>query len=267
VGGTGADVLLCGRGRDVAVADMSDTVKACEVVKGLPKAPPPPPPSDEGGLYIALGTSISAGLGASTASKAWVSLYFGFLSSNGSGVTRLSNLAVPGVTSEQIRSFQLSSAVALIDRPSDTLRVTLDVGSNDILRLSSCDHPSDSACPVAANLRTILKTLNDALARDAGDETIQIMEYYNFEIGTPRERANRVRLLGDDLKVDCSGTGPALGLNDLIHCIALEEKALPVDVLPVFDAAGTAFLDADHLHPNDAGYLAIAKAFEGASGR
>jgi lysophospholipase L1-like esterase len=116
-------------------------------------------------------------------------------------------------------------------------------------------------------VRAILKALNEALARDAGDETIQILEYYNWEIGTPRERANRVRLLGDDLKVDCSGTGPALGLNDLIHCIALEEKALPVDVLPVFDAAGTAFLDADHLHPNDAGYLAIAKAFEGASGR
>jgi hypothetical protein len=31
-----------------------------------------------------------------------------------------------------------------------------------------------------------------------------------------------------------------------------------------FDAAGAAFLDLDHLHPDDAGYLAIAKAFGGA---
>jgi hypothetical protein len=95
--------------------------------------------------------------------------------------------------------------------------VTIDAGANDILLLPGCDHPSDPACPVAANLRVILRTLNDALARDPGDETIQIMEYYNWDIGTPRERANRVRLLGDDLKIDCSGTGPALGLNDLIR--------------------------------------------------
>lgn len=265
VGGPGADLLACGSGRDVAIADKSDTVKGCEVVKGLPKPPPsPPPPSDEGGLYIALGTSISAGIGASTATKAWVSLYFGYLASNGSGVTRLSNIAQPGVTSDQIRRFQLPSAVASIDRPSDTLRVTIDVGSNDILHLSSCDHPNDPACPVAGNVRTILKTLNDALARDPGNETVQVMEYYNWEIGTPRESANRARLLGSDLKIDCSGTGLALGLNDLIHCIALEQSAVPVDVLPAFDAGGAALLDVDHLHPNDAGYLAIAKAFGGA---
>lgn len=265
VGGAGADVLACGSGRDVAIADKSDTIKGCEVVKGLPKPPPPPPPSDESGaLYIALGTSISAGIGASTFTKTWVSLYFGYLASNGSGVARLSNLARPGVTSDEIRTGQLPSVVSLIDLPSDTLRVTIDAGSNDILNLSSCDHPNDPACPVAGNLRTILRTLNDALARDPGDETVQIMEYYNWEIGTPRESANRARLLGNDLKIDCSGTGLALGLNDLIHCIALEENATPVDVLPAFDAAGAAFLGVDHLHPNDAGHLAIAKAFGGA---
>jgi lysophospholipase L1-like esterase len=258
VGGAGADVLDCGGGRDIAVADKGDKVKGCEIVKGLPKPRPPPA---EGGLYIALGTSISAGLGASTSAKSWVSLYFGYLRTNGSGVTRLSNLARPGVTSDEIRRFQLPSAVASIDLPSDTVRVTIDAGSNDILNLSSCDHPSDPACPVAANLRTILKTLNEALARDSGDETLQIMAYYNWAIRTPQESANRVRLLGDDLKIDCSGTGRALGLNDLIHCIALEEQAVPVEVLPAFDAAGTSFLDVDHLHPNDAGYLAIARAF------
>jgi hypothetical protein len=179
-------------------------------------------------------------------------------------VARLSNIAQPGVTSDQIRRSQLPSAVASIDSPSDTLRVTIDVGSNDILNLSSCDHPNDPACPVAGNVRTILKTLNDALARDPGNETVQIMEYYNWEIGTPRESANRARLLGTDLKIDCSGTGLALGLNDLIHCIALEEGAVPVDVLPAFDVAGGAFMDVDHLHSNDAGYLAIAKVFGGA---
>ena len=93
------------------------------------------------------------------------------------------------------------------------------------------------------------------------------MEYFNVQIGTPDESAYRLRLLGDDLKIDCSGTGRALGLNDLIHCIALEQNAIPVDVLPAFDAAapaGLAYIGPDHIHPNDAGYLAIAKAFGGA---
>jgi len=264
VGGPGKDVLACGSGRDIAIRDKRDTVNGCEIVKG-PHEPSPPPPSDEGGvLYVALGTSISAGVGASTATKPWVWLYFGYLGSDGSGVTRLSNIAQPGVTSDEIQELQLSRAVALIDQPSDTAWVTIDVGSNDILNLPSCDHPVDPACPVAGNIRTILKTLSEALARDIGSETIQIMEYYNWEIGTSRESANRVRLLGNDLKIDCSAPGRNFGLNDLIHCIALEQGAVPVDVLPVFDAAGVAFLDVDHLHPNDAGYLAIAKAFGGA---
>ena len=43
-GGPGADVLNCGPGRDTALADKSDKVTGCEVVKGLPKLPPPPPP-------------------------------------------------------------------------------------------------------------------------------------------------------------------------------------------------------------------------------
>ena len=43
-GGPGADALNCGPGRDTALADKSDKVTGCEVVKGLPKPPPPPPP-------------------------------------------------------------------------------------------------------------------------------------------------------------------------------------------------------------------------------
>jgi lysophospholipase L1-like esterase len=270
VGGPGADTLNCGPGRDTAIADKSDTIKGCEVVKGLPPPIPPPagtPPSaTPSGLYLAVGTSISAGSGASSEKKAWVSLFDGYLSSNGTGVTMLTNLATPGITSAGVVRSELPGAVAAIDDPaSDTLRVTIDVGSNDIITLGACDHPNDPGCPFAGNLKVILGTLNAALARDPGDETVQILEYYNWKIGTPEEIANRIRLLGDDLKIDCSGTGRALGLNDIIHCTALSYGMVPIDVLPAFDVAGTAFLDADHLHPNDAGHLAIAKAFGGAA--
>jgi lysophospholipase L1-like esterase len=260
VGGPGADLLACGAGRDVAIADKKDKVgKDCEVVKGLPKPPPPPPPSDNSRLYISLGASAAAGEGASVPSKGWVRLYFGYLASNGSGVTRLQNLAQRGATTTDVRTRQVPGAVSLINGSSDTLRVTISIGRNDI-----CAGPNDSRCPVGDNLRAIFTTLNEALARDPGDETIQIMEWYNSAVGTEQESATRTYLLGSDLKVDCSGAGSALGLNDLIHCIALEKNALPVDVLPAFDAAGVSFLADDHFHPNDAGHLAIAQAFGGA---
>jgi lysophospholipase L1-like esterase len=260
VGGPGADLLACGPGRDVAIADRTDRVRQdCEVVKGRAKPSPPQPPPSSHGLYIALGDSISEGLGASSPSKSWVSLYFSYLATSGSGVTRLHNLAFRGHTSTDLRRFRLAGAVGLIDNSDDTLRVTLDIGIND-----RCANASDPQCPIAANLRAILTTLNEALARDAGDETIQIMEYYNPHVGTPQEAEMRRYLLGSDLKVDCSGAGGALGLNDLIHCIGLENGAVPVDVLPVFDAAGESFLDIDHTHPNDAGHRGIAQAFGGA---
>jgi lysophospholipase L1-like esterase len=257
VGGPGADLLVCGKGRDIAIADKRDRVrKDCEVVRGRPKPKPPTAPEH---LYIALGDSLSEGLGASTPSKSWVRLYFGYLASSGSGVTRLENLAFRGHTTSDLRTFRLPRAVGIINEADDTARVTLNIGVND-----ACPNPADPQCPVADNLRAILTTLNEALARDPGEETIQIMEYYNAQIGTPEEGARRSYLLGSDLKVDCAGTGSAVGLNDLIHCIGLQHGAVPVDVLPVFDAGGPSFLAADHSHPSDAGHRAIAQAFGGA---
>lgn len=262
VGGPGADLLSCGRGRDVAIADRRDKVrKDCEVVRGRPKPKPtPPPPVRREGLYVALGDSISEGIGASAPPKSWVRLYFNHLASSGSGVTRLENLAFRGHTTTDLRTSRLPRAVSIIDDTDDTLRVTINIGVND-----ACPTPSDPQCPVADNLRAILTTLNEALARDPGDETVQIMEYYNSQVGTPEESARRAYLLGSDLEVDCSGTGGAVGLNDLIRCIGLEKGAAPVDVLPAFDAGGVSFLAADHSHPSDAGHRAIAEAFGGAA--
>jgi lysophospholipase L1-like esterase len=221
--------------------------------------------AQQGGLYVALGDSIAAGLGASSLSKSYVQLYYGYLQSSGSGVTSLLNPSRPGATSTDLRNQQLGSAVAVINQSSDTKALTIDIGLNDLLRSSNCPTANAPSCPFAANLRAILAALNDALATDPGDETVQVMENYNPDIGRQNESATRQLLLGSDGKVDCSGSGAALGLNDLIHCISIEQRAKPVDVLPIFDAAGEAFLDLDHLHPNDAGHLAIAKAFGGAA--
>jgi lysophospholipase L1-like esterase len=261
VGGPGADLLACGSGRDVATADAKDTVRLdCEVVRGRPKASPPPPAPSGDRVYVALGDSISAGVGSSSLSKGWVTLYFGYLASIGS-VTKVHNLAIPGYTTTTLRRLAVPRAVSVIDGPHDTVRVTVNIGGNDL-----CDSANAPECPIGGNLRAILTTLNEALARDPGDESIQIMEMYNPSVGLARERASRTYLLGSDLRVDCSGAGNAIGLNDLLRCIALQNNAVPVDVLPVFDAAGARFLAEDHLHPNDAGHRAIAEAFGGSRG-
>jgi lysophospholipase L1-like esterase len=218
------------------------------------------------GLYVAVGDSITAGTGASTAYKSWVQLYYGYLQSNGSGVTEVVNLGQPGKTSTDLRNEQLGRAVADVNvASSDTKAVTVDIGINDLHSDPNCPAANAPSCPFEGNLRAILAAMKSALANDPGEETLQVMEYYNPDIATPNESAMRQLLVGSDGQVNCSGTGAAQGLNDLIHCIGVEQGAATIDVLPIFDAAGPAFLAPDHAHPNDAGHLAIAKAFGGAA--
>jgi lysophospholipase L1-like esterase len=221
--------------------------------------------AEQGGLYLALGASVTAGFGASTRAKSYVQLYYGYLQSNGSGVTDVLNLSLAGATAADLKDTKLGPAVAAINASSDTKAITIDIGLNDILRDPNCPTANAPTCPFADSLRAILTALNAALSSDPGGATVQAIEYYNPAIGTPNASGTRQLLLGSDGKIDCSGTGTALGLNDLIHCISIEKGARPIDLLPIFDAAGEAFLASDHLHPSDAGHLAIAKAFGGAA--
>jgi lysophospholipase L1-like esterase len=221
--------------------------------------------AEQGGLYLALGASVTAGFGASTRAKSYVQLYYGYLRSNGSGVTDVLNLSLAGATAADLKDTKLGPAVAAIDASSDTKAITIDIGLNDILRDPNCPTANAPTCPFANSLRAILTALNAALSSDPDRATVQALEYYNPAIGTPNASATRRLLLGSDGKIDCSGTSAALGLNDFIHCISIEHGAKPVDLLPIFDAAGEAFLASDHLHPSDAGHLAIAKAFGGAA--
>jgi lysophospholipase L1-like esterase len=221
--------------------------------------------AEQGGLYLALGASNTAGFGASTRTKSYVQLYYGYLQSNGSGVTDVLNLSLAGATAADLKDTKLGPAVAAITASSDTKAITIDIGLNDILRDPNCPTANASTCPFADSLRAILTALNAALSSDPGGATVQAIEYYNPAIGTPNASATRQLLLGSDGKIDCDGTGAALGLNDLINCISIEQGAKPVDLLPIFDGAGEAFLASDHLHPSDAGHLAIAKALGGAA--
>ena len=253
-GGPARTRFDCGPGRDTATRDIGDTVaRDCEAVRGPTPVPPPlPPPA---GLYIAVGDSIADGVGASKADNGFVGVYFARLRASGY-VQRLSNRAVNGAAAATVLADQLPSALTDIADHSDTKLVTLTVGANDA-RDTVCRPAGAPGCSFAPNLRAIIERFQAALTEDPGDEQIQIMDRYNFDVGTSLELFRAVDRLGTDDRASCGDTG----WNDVIYCVALEKGAIFVDTYAPMLTGGRAFL-ADGVHPNDAGHAALAQAFD-----
>ena len=97
-----------------------------------------------------------------------------------------------------------------------------------------------------------------------GTETFITMDYYNPYSRTSNEAAGDKVLLGNNRKAGCSDSGTNVGLNDLIDQEA-GKLGIPVaNPYPAFKQHGQAYMtpsDSLHVHPNDAGYAAIADAF------
>ncbi|HKY50450.1 MAG TPA: GDSL-type esterase/lipase family protein [Candidatus Limnocylindria bacterium] len=235
-------------------------------------------------LYVALGDSLAAGVGASDPARtAYVPLLFQyFMQPRAENVRLLRNLSRPGETSDSlIAGGQLALALAAIEDPTtDTRVVTLDIGGNDILFLTFSEpcrsDPGGAACQAlvdaqlrkfALNYALILTALQSALAHDPGRETLFVMTYYNPYGGTghPYEPFADDVLLGSDLVIDCSAPAgdPRAGLNDLIACGGAAAGAAVADVYPVFGdrAPQLTHISAGDIHPNDAGYALIAQTF------
>ena len=235
-------------------------------------------------LYVALGDSLAYGFGASDPARtAYVPLLFRYFQQpRTENVRILRNLSRPGETSESfVAGGQLALAVAaIVDPTTDTRVVTLDIGGNDLLFLTTagpCESdPGGVVCQAliaeqlrrfAINYQLILTALTTALETDAGKETLFVMTYYNPYGGTGHRFepfADQV-LLGSDLVIDCSAPpGDArAGLNDLIACIGASSGAVVADVFPAFGdrAMELTHIGAGDIHPNDAGYAVIAQTF------
>jgi lysophospholipase L1-like esterase len=218
-------------------------------------------------VYVALGESYAAGVGASSPEMSYVGrLYADFQSSL--GVNQLLNRAQGGATSSQLRNGgQLATAVADINGGSDTRAVTIGIGGND--GQFGCSHRWDdpSVCPFRANLAAILGEIRSALEADPGAEVFAAMAYPNPYSGTGsgQEAFADVGLLGSNLAIGCSDAGPQAGLNDVIHQEAGEVRASVADPYLAFKQGGQALMSPDHVHPSDAGHAAIAQAFREAS--
>jgi len=242
-------------------------------------------------VYLALGDSLAAGVGASSVEHtAYVPrLFHYFRGTAHGGVDTLLNLGIGGDTSYWFLSGipggtgpqLLQALTAINDATTDTRIVTLDIGGNDALNTlfgnPACHEIASAACRAAmaatlaafaVNYQTILSALNAALAADPGDETVFVMTYYNLWGGTgdPLESVADALLLGTDLTIDCAanaGNPTKVGLNDLIACIGTANGAVVADGYGAVDdgALHLTHIAEGDIHPTDAGYAAIAHAF------
>jgi lysophospholipase L1-like esterase len=261
-----------GGGTDVAEPLDTPTLVSQETPssQGTPLAP------GSGGLYLALGDSLSFGIGATDpAATGFVPLVHEAL---GEGVELL-NLGVPGHTSQDLIDGPLGEATAEIafrngddEEANDVRLVTLEIGGNDLLRLYF-SQVQTGACPnvtaVLANavcadaLRGALdgftpnfrQALGALRAADAALPII-VLTLYN-----PFEELGAVGDLGDLSLEGREDTPFEEGLNDLIRQIAAEyEGVTVVDVFPLFRGRSLSLIAADFIHPNDAGYRLMADA-------
>jgi lysophospholipase L1-like esterase len=237
-------------------------------------------PSDPG-LYIALGDSLSEGVGASDPSAAFVPLVYEGL---GEGLD-LMNLGHSGDTSSDLLDHgHLEQAAAEVgernsdDEPhNDVMLVTLEIGGNDLLRLApsliltgtctsaerALERPQclDALWETLDEFDQNLGTALDRLREADADLTIVVMTLYNpvprsfGPIGT--RGINQLAVMALEGLPD---TPFPEGLNDVIRRETEKRGFILVDLYPLFEWDGDQYVDSDFLHPSDAGHAAIAGA-------
>lgn len=229
------------------------------------------------GLYIALGDSLSEGIGASNPGAD------GFVPRVHQGLDErleLLNLGHSGDTSDDLLDHgHLDQAIAEVegrknddDPGGDVELVTLEIGGNDLLRLTRSpllalicvaleEALANSRCVSAledtlrrfrANLTTTLDRLQEADA----DLAVVVMTMYNpFSGGI--EAVDELAELALEGQPD---TPFPEGLNDIIRSEAESRGLALVDWYPLFAGKADEYIADDLVHPNDAGYEVLAAA-------
>ena len=240
-------------------------------------------PSDEGHigtapLYLALGDSLSAGVGATgfSAENAFVGLVHDELGPE----FALLNLGIAGHDSQElIDEGPLDRAVAEIaernhddDQANDVEIVTLEIGGNDLLDLLF-DLVLPGRCPSVEEglqrpecVEAFRETLDayepnldltlDRLREADPDLNIFLMTLYNpFSGASPvLDELGELTLEGDP------NTPFPEGLQDIIRRQAEENDVHLVEVYPLFEGKAKEYIAGDTIHPNDTGYRVMADA-------
>lgn len=238
-----------------------------------PRIVPPGRTGNEPGspLYLALGDSLAANVGASDPTVGYVSRFHSYLERERNETLGLVNLGISGESTISIQTgTQLSRALQILNGSDKVAVLTIDLGANDVLaHLGSADCTQGATGPRAAacqarikaamdafgpNFRSILAKLDAALDADA--------EFYVMTVYNPFD-------LGIGLPFEDFTSGIVADLNKLIVAEANAVGAKVADPFPIMAGnAGTwtNMLSRSDIHPNAEGYQALAFSLAEARG-
>lgn len=227
-------------------------------------------PAAEGGAYLAIGDSITFGIGVSRPQEnGYVARVAASLRSMGIDETR--TFAVPGETAAGFLGRRLDDVRDAVEELGPRIElVTIGLGANELLRTrrdpacaedragDACQAVVDAALADAgAALDAIVVAVQEALADAGSTAAVLLLAYYNPDPDPLADEA----IAGSDGIVACDPSASA-GLDDRIACIAEARGTGLVDLHAAFrgrELELTRFADGD-VHPNAEGYEVIADA-------
>lgn len=244
-----------------------------------PAATPTPAPAERAarGTYIALGDSLSVGVGASNpAATGFVALVHQGLGEEFQAI----NLGHSGDTTQDLVDHgHLEEAIQQIrrrngdDDPTNDVKViTLEIGGNDLLNIffnlvlpgtcpsveASLERPecADRLREALDAYGPMLGAVLDRLRAADPEVTIVLLTLYNPFPDSFPAFAELAELALEGLP----DTPFPEGMNDIIRAQAQGRDVVLVDLYPLFQGRAGELIASDLIHPNDAGYQVMAEA-------
>ncbi|MGI8650678.1 MAG: SGNH/GDSL hydrolase family protein [Rubrobacter sp.] len=212
------------------------------------------PQDEEESVYISLGDSLAVGVGSSDPTElGYAPLYRDALSRESGGEVRLIQLGIPGETSASFIGddypngpSQLEDSVQAVRR-NPGASVTLSLGGNDLLQAEGSSRARALAA-YSQNLDYILGAFSEA---SEPPPRITVLALYNPAPGSFTdiwtERIN------DEIRTVAERKGASVAAGDQVF-VGNEDEYARYSQYP------------GDIHPTDAGYAALARAFEEARG-